>query len=139
MDRNQKRLEGKKFELKTAQFFKERGFIVKIGKDTRIKGKSSASHPIDVLIVDEKGTPIKAIECKWKGNNKPVQKGEIEKFITTCKDINVKPVFMTNTNYSKGAEQVAFKEGVELFTEKDMEGVKNMFESVEKWKEEFEK
>jgi len=129
----------KKFELKTAQFFKEKGFIVKIGKDARIEGISGARHPIDVLIVDENGTPIKAVECKWKDNDKPVQKGEIEKFITTCKDINAKPIFMTNTSYSKGAEKVAFKENIELYTEKDMEGVKNIFESVEKWKADLER
>lgn len=129
----------KKFELAVAGFFKERGFMVRVGKDAMSNGRSGAIHQIDVLIVDKEGKPIKAIECKWKKNGVPVQKGEIEKFITTCEDIGVKPIFVTNTRYSKGAEQLAFSRDVELYTLKDLKGTRELFESVEKWKRDLEK
>jgi hypothetical protein len=126
---------GKNFELRCAQFLKGKGFKVKVGTNARIKGMSGASHPMDVLITDEKDNPIKAVECKWKDKNKPVGRGEIDKFITQCEDVDLKPIFITNTNYSRGARQIAFKKNVELYTEKDMQGVKSMLGSIEKWEE----
>ncbi len=88
---------------------------IKVLHNVKIKGKSGATHQIDVyweFILA--GVKYKTcIECKHLDH--PVRKSHIATFATILEDIgNTTGIFATTTGFQKGAIQLANQRGIRL-------------------------
>jgi hypothetical protein len=90
---------------------------VDVRHNVRIKGRSGATHQIDVYWEFRiAGVAYKTcIECKHYNNK--VKKSEVAAFIATMNDIgNVTGIFATTVGYQKGAALLAQQNGLRLIT-----------------------
>jgi len=90
---------------------------VNVSHNKKIKGRSGATHQVDVYWEFKVGG-VKyktCIECKHY--NRRVEKSDVASFITTLDDIgNVTGIFATTAGYQSGAMLLAKERGVRLVT-----------------------
>ena len=88
---------------------------IRVLHNVKIKGKSGASHQIDVYWEFKlAGVTYKTcIECKYL--NSPVKKSHVAAFSTILDDIgNATGIFATSINFQKGAKLLAEEKGIRL-------------------------
>jgi predicted RecB family endonuclease len=126
---------GLEFEKKVAEFFRKKGYN-KVLLRERIEGKSGIKHEIDVLVFDnlDQNKMLWACQCKYW--NAQIGIKEIGEWIQTCKDIGVKPAFIS-LSFSSNAKKYAEANGVYLITDEQlgMEPSQVIGEDFLSWKE----
>ena len=110
----------REYEAATAALYQALGEghgieIEGFGAACRVKGKSGASHQIDVLVRQSNGlqTIRTAIECKYWGVK--VGKGPVEKLVTILNDANIeKGAIVSKEGFTSGAVAMAKQHNISL-------------------------
>ena len=104
----------KKFENRTKKIIEELNPDDKVYGNIFIQGKfTNTRRQVDVQLIDSNGYDFIIFECKDK--SKKIDSPVVEAFITNLKDLGAKSgAIVSNSPYTKGAENIARAFGVDL-------------------------
>jgi hypothetical protein len=121
---------GTKYERLAALVYKVVDEENTVIHDLKLRGPGKrAEHQIDVT-VSRRGQEQQQrmiVECRDKNDGNKIGQGAVRDFATVVRSLNAKGVMLATTGFTRGAEDVAADEGIELgtltaFSDEDWEG-----------------
>lgn len=108
---------GTKYERLTALVFQLLDEDTTITHDVRLRGDQKRTrHQIDVRITKAGEERRVLIECRDKDNGNKVGLSEARSFATVLRHLDAKGIMVTTTDYTKGAQDLAADESIQLLT-----------------------